>query len=115
MTGLMVIDDLSVRISKPVITSVTADTSGKTIVWFSMPSKLYTVQFASALGHADNLDIAHHRPCWRPLALKHVFGLGRSRRQHRLLSCHPGVNAPQGGESSPLLSRVWSAYAEVMI
>ncbi len=50
VTGLMVIDDLSVRISKPVITSVTADTSGKTIVWFSMPSKLYTVQFASALG-----------------------------------------------------------------
>jgi hypothetical protein len=50
VTGLMVIDDLSVRISKPVITSVTADIGGKTIVWFSMPSKLYTVQFASALG-----------------------------------------------------------------
>ena len=50
VTGLMVIDDLSVRISKPVITSVTADLSGKTITWLSMPSKLYTVQFATTLG-----------------------------------------------------------------
>jgi hypothetical protein len=50
VTGTMVIDDLSVRISKPVITSITADSGGKTITWFSMPSKLYTVQFASALG-----------------------------------------------------------------
>ena len=50
VTGTMVIDDLSVRISKPVITSITADVGGKTITWLSMPSKLYTVQFASALG-----------------------------------------------------------------
>jgi hypothetical protein len=50
VTGTMVIDDLSVRISKPVITSITADGGGNTITWFSMPSKLYTVQFASTLG-----------------------------------------------------------------
>ncbi len=50
VTGVMVIDDLSVRISRPAITSVTADISGKTITWLSMPSKLYTVQFATALG-----------------------------------------------------------------
>ncbi len=50
VTGLMVIDDLSVRISIPVITSITADVGGKTITWLSMPSKLYTVQFASTLG-----------------------------------------------------------------
>ena len=50
VTGTMVIDDLSVRISIPVITSITADVGGKTITWLSMPSKLYTVQFASALG-----------------------------------------------------------------
>src|SRR6266446_1334357 len=49
-TGIMVIDDLSVRISKPVITSITADGGGKTITWFSMPSKNYTVQFSSTLG-----------------------------------------------------------------
>ena len=48
--GLMIIDDLSVRLSKPVITSITVDGSGRTITWFSMPSKLYTVQFASTLG-----------------------------------------------------------------
>ncbi len=50
VTGTMVIDDLSVRISVPVITSITADGGGRTITWFSMPSKLYTVQFASTLG-----------------------------------------------------------------
>jgi hypothetical protein len=49
VTGLMVIDDLSVRISKPVITSITADGGGKTIEWLSMPSKLYTVQFTTNL------------------------------------------------------------------
>ncbi|HWX22038.1 MAG TPA: hypothetical protein VN578_19225 [Candidatus Binatia bacterium] len=48
--GLTVIDDLSVRIGVPVITSITADVNGKTITWLSMPSKLYTVQFASTLG-----------------------------------------------------------------
>ena len=50
VTGIMVIDDLSVRISKPVITSITIDGGGKTITWFSMPSKNYTVQFSSTLG-----------------------------------------------------------------
>ena len=50
VTGTMVIDDLSVRVSVPVITNVTVDSGGNTITWFSMPSKLYTVQFASALG-----------------------------------------------------------------
>jgi hypothetical protein len=50
VTGTMVIDDLSVRISKPVITSITVSGGDRTITWLSMPSKLYTVQFASALG-----------------------------------------------------------------
>ena len=50
VTGTMVIDDLSVRISLPVITSITVDGGGRTITWFSMPSKFYTVQFASTLG-----------------------------------------------------------------
>lgn len=49
VTGTMVIDDLSVRISKPVITSTTADGGTNTITWLSMPSKLYTVQFATNL------------------------------------------------------------------
>jgi hypothetical protein len=49
VTGTMVIDDLSVRISKPVITSITADGGTNTITWLSMPSKLYTVQFATNL------------------------------------------------------------------
>jgi hypothetical protein len=49
VTGTMVIDDLSVRISLPVITSITAAGGTNTIIWLSMPSKLYTVQFATNL------------------------------------------------------------------
>jgi hypothetical protein len=49
VTGTMVIDDLSVRISLPVITSLTAAGGTNTITWLSMPSKLYTVQFATNL------------------------------------------------------------------
>ena len=46
VTGTMVIDDLSVRISKPAITGLTVDLTGKTLTWASMPNKTYTVQFA---------------------------------------------------------------------
>jgi hypothetical protein len=49
VTGTMVIDDLSVRISIPVITSITAVGGTNTITWLSMPSKFYTVQFATKL------------------------------------------------------------------
>ena len=49
VTGTMVIDDLSVRISIPVITSITAVGGTNTITWLSMPSKFYTVQFATNL------------------------------------------------------------------
>ncbi len=49
VTGIMVIDDLSVRLSKPVITSINAAAGSNTIAWLSMPSKLYTVQFATNL------------------------------------------------------------------
>jgi hypothetical protein len=51
VTGNMVIDDLSVRLSKPVITSVVVQGGGKNLTWNSMPSKMYTVQFASSLGN----------------------------------------------------------------
>jgi hypothetical protein len=49
VSGTMVIDDLSVRISIPVITSITAVGGTNTITWLSMPSKFYTVQFATKL------------------------------------------------------------------
>jgi hypothetical protein len=47
VTGVMVIDDISARLSKPVITAITGGAGNLT--WNSMPSKNYTVQFASAL------------------------------------------------------------------
>ena len=51
VTGTMVVDDLSVRLSKPFITGLDLSASPNgNLTWFSMASKTYTVQFASALG-----------------------------------------------------------------
>jgi hypothetical protein len=50
VTGTMVIDDLSVRLTQPLFTDVTADASGVNLTWNSAPSKTYTVLFASGLG-----------------------------------------------------------------
>jgi len=50
VTGIMVIDDLSVRLSKPIITDFGPQPGGFNLVWNSMPSKTYTVQFTSTLG-----------------------------------------------------------------
>jgi hypothetical protein len=58
VTGTMVIDDLSVRLSRPLITDVTADASGVNLTWNSSPNKTYMVLFASALGAS---------PTWTPL------------------------------------------------
>jgi hypothetical protein len=58
VTGLMLIDDLSVRLSKPQITAATRQTNGFNVTWNSMPSKNYTVSFTSALGT---------NPTWTPL------------------------------------------------
>ncbi len=50
VTGVMVIDDLSVRLSKPAITGGTLDSTGFTVTWNSMSSKTYTVQFSKTIG-----------------------------------------------------------------
>ena len=52
VTGLMVIDDLSVRLSVPNITDFGPQPGGFNITWNSMPSKTYAVQFSSLLGPA---------------------------------------------------------------
>ena len=54
----MVIDDLSVRLTKPVITAATVDVSGVNLTWTSASSKTYSVLFASALEASTN---------WSPL------------------------------------------------
>jgi hypothetical protein len=58
VTGIMVIDDLSVRLSKPLITGIAPQPGGFNVTWNSMSSKSYTVQFAPALTAA---------PAWIPL------------------------------------------------
>ena len=50
VTGTMLIDDLSVRLGKLVITGFVRDSSGFNLTWTSLPGKTYTVQFASTLG-----------------------------------------------------------------
>ena len=50
VTGTMVIDDLSVRISKLVITKVASQVGGINLTWSSSPIKTYTVEFAATLG-----------------------------------------------------------------
>jgi hypothetical protein len=50
VTGTMVIDDLSVRLTKPLISDATSDASGVTLSWYSAPGKTYKVLFTTALG-----------------------------------------------------------------
>jgi hypothetical protein len=52
VTGLMVIDDLSVRLSRPLITAGSIDASGFTLTWNSMSSKTYKVLFSKSVGPA---------------------------------------------------------------
>jgi hypothetical protein len=62
VTGTMVIDDLSVSLSKPLISDVTADSSGVTITWFSAPNKIVYRALRGRIGRGRNLDAAGN-PC----------------------------------------------------
>jgi hypothetical protein len=50
VTGVFVIDDLSIQLTRPTITDVTLDSSGLNLTWTSAPGKTYTVLFESAFG-----------------------------------------------------------------
>jgi hypothetical protein len=50
VTGITLIDDLSMRLSLPLITGITPQNPGYNVAWNSMASKLYSVRFSSALG-----------------------------------------------------------------
>ncbi len=59
VTGVMLIDDLSVRLSQPFFTGVVLPGGGGvSVTWNSMPSKNYTVLFTSTLSGT---------PTWTPL------------------------------------------------
>ncbi|SPE52220.1 exported hypothetical protein [Verrucomicrobia bacterium] len=49
VTGVMLIDDLSVRLSKPYISAITGQSGNFNLTWNSMASKNYTVQFTGSL------------------------------------------------------------------
>jgi len=49
VTGTMLIDDLSLTISKPRITLLAAQDGGFNLTWDSVPGKTYTVEFGSAV------------------------------------------------------------------
>jgi hypothetical protein len=59
VTGVMLIDDLSVRLSVPNFTAVTPTNGGFNLTWNGMASKNYTVQFTGTLSPT---------PTWTPLA-----------------------------------------------
>jgi hypothetical protein len=59
VTGVMLIDDLSVRLSKPYISAATGQPGSFNLTWNSMASKNYTVQFTATLSAT---------PTWTPLA-----------------------------------------------
>jgi len=50
VTGVMVIDDLSVALSRPQITGLVPQGGGWDLTWDSVDGKTYTVQFGSTLG-----------------------------------------------------------------
>jgi hypothetical protein len=50
VTGVMLIDDLSMRLSLPVITGFTSQRGTNNVAWNSMSSKLYSVLYSGALG-----------------------------------------------------------------
>jgi hypothetical protein len=61
--GTLLIDDLSVRLSKPVITAATGQSGNFNLTWNSMPSKLYTVSFTGDLsGTPTWTSLATHIP-----------------------------------------------------
>ena len=55
VTGLMLIDDLSVALSKPQITGLVPQGGGWDLTWDSVPDKTYTVQFGSTVGSLATL------------------------------------------------------------
>ena len=57
--GVMLIDDLSVRLSKPYISAATGQPGDFNLTWNSMASKNYTVQFTGTLSPT---------PTWTTLA-----------------------------------------------
>ena len=48
--GTAAIDDLSVRLTKLLLSGVTVDVNGVTITWMSAPNKTYSILFSSTLG-----------------------------------------------------------------
>ncbi len=61
--GTLLVDDLSVRLSKPVITAATGQPGNFNLTWNSMPSKLYTVSFTGSLsGTPTWTSVATHLP-----------------------------------------------------
>ncbi|HVU27003.1 MAG TPA: hypothetical protein VHG71_04620 [Verrucomicrobiae bacterium] len=57
VTGVMLIDDLSIRLSLPQITGIVPQAGGYNVIWNSMASKMYSVLFSSALGTGANWSV----------------------------------------------------------
>lgn len=81
VTGIMMIDDLSVRLSPPAITGIAHQGGGYDVTWNSMSSKLYSVFFTGALAPS---------PVWSMIATN-VPGAGLT-TVNSDTAAHPGNN-----------------------
>jgi hypothetical protein len=83
VVGTMLIDDLSVRLSKPQITQATGNAGNFTLTWNSMPSRNYTVSFTSALGGT---------PVWTSVATNLPGAPGLLSTSYTDTATHAGTN-----------------------
>jgi hypothetical protein len=81
VTGIMLIDDLSMRLSLPLITGISPQNPGYNVVWNSMASQLYSVLFSPTLGS---------RATWSVIATN-VPGAGLT-TTNLDTAVHPGKN-----------------------
>jgi hypothetical protein len=77
----MLVDDLSVRLSQPLITTTVVQPGSCSVTWNSMPSKNYTVQFSSTLAPS---------PSWAPLVTHMPGAAGQLSTSYTDVSVHVG-------------------------
>ncbi len=80
VTGVMVIDDLSMRLSQPLFSQITTGSDGVNLTWYSLPAATYTVQ------STDNLSAA---TIWTPLTTG--LGSGGLTTSYLDTAAHPGA------------------------
>ena len=80
VVGTMLVDDLSVRLSRPLISTTLVQPGSFGLTWNSMPSKNYTVQYSASLSPQAWVSLVLHMP----------GAVGQVSTSYTDLSVHPG-------------------------